>query len=72
MSKVISKPQIGSRWIAKIGDHVGLQVTVVKVGGNTVSLKQSNTSRIRVNGSSSRGALLRLPIDAFYRRYARA
>jgi len=70
MSKVISKPQIGSKWRAKIGDHVGLEVTVVKVGTTTVALRQGK-GRISVNGSANRGALLRLPIDAFFRRYER-
>jgi hypothetical protein len=63
---------VGTRWRAKIGDHKGLEVTVVKVGATSVALRQTRNGRITVNGSSSRGAIMRLPIDAFFRRYERA
>jgi len=61
------RPKEGSRWRAKIGKHKGdLEVIVRKVGVTTVALEKTSGN---LNGSSKRGSLLRLPIDAFYRRY---
>jgi len=65
--KVIAhRPRLGSKWRAKLGKHVGIIVVVRKVGTTTVALEKIDGN---LNGSSRRGALLRLPLDAFYRRY---
>jgi hypothetical protein len=65
--KVISKrPRVGTKWRAKLGDHKGIIVVIKKVGTTTVALEKLEGS---INGSSRRGALMRLPLDAFFRRY---
>ena len=65
----MDRPELKSKWRAKIGKHIGLEVEVVKVGDISVALKPLNGTRVRPNGSSRRGALMRLPLEAFYRRY---
>jgi hypothetical protein len=67
--KVLKKsPKVGSRWKSKIGKH-DIEVVVRKVGTTTVALEKVSGT---LNGSSKRGSLLRLPIDAFFRRYESA
>jgi len=51
---------------AKIGKHKGLEARVVKCGATMVTLEKT---RGRINGSSNRGGYMKLPIDAFWRRY---
>ncbi len=63
------KPKVGTKWRAKLGKHEGIIVIVRKVGATTVALEKIEGN---LNGSSRRDALLRLPLDAFYRRYERA
>ncbi len=66
MKVITKKPKIASKWRAKLGKHVGIIVVVKKVGATTVALEKIEGN---LNGSSRRGALMRLPLDAFFRRY---
>ena len=65
--KVISnKPKIGMRVRAKIGNHKGIEAVVIKTTANMVFLRKTFG---RINGSSNSGGIMKLPIDAFWRRY---
>ena len=65
--KVISnRPKLGSKWRSKLGRHIGMEGVVVKTSINMVWLQRTYG---RVNGSSKRGGFVKLPIDAFWRKY---
>lgn len=49
-----------------MGKHTGIEVVVAKCSTTMVCLE---LIKGHVNGSSKRGGLMRLPIDAFWRRY---
>ena len=67
MPKVtVSKPGVGSRWRSKLGRHIGMEGTVVKTSVNMVWLVRTKG---RVNGSSNRGGFVKVPLDAFWRKY---
>jgi hypothetical protein len=51
---------------AKLGKHRGIEAVVVKTTANMVILEKTWGT---LNGSSKRGGLMKLPIDAFWRRY---
>jgi hypothetical protein len=61
-----NKPKVGTKVRAKIGNHRGIEAVVIKTTANMVFL---NKTYGRINGSSKRGSLMKLPIDAFWRRY---
>ncbi len=66
MKVVTKRPKLNTKWRAKLGKHEGIIVVVKKVGATTVALEKIEGN---LNGSSRRGALMRLPLDAFFRRY---
>jgi hypothetical protein len=67
MPKVVSrKPKVGSLWRAKLGRHIGMEGRVVHVGATMVFMQKTYGT---VNGSSKRGGWIKLPIDAFWRKY---
>ena len=49
-----------------MGRHIGMEGVVVKTSVNMVWLERTYG---RVNGSNNRGGLIKLPIDAFWRKY---
>jgi hypothetical protein len=61
-----NRPKVGTRVRAKIGKHTGIEAVVIKTTANMVFLQRTYG---RVNGSSKRGSLMKLPIDAYWRRY---
>jgi len=70
-TKLVARvPAIGSHWISKNGDHTGIEVVVVKIGGNSVVVEPTGkgiSSKYRKKPHT-----WRLPLDAFYRRYEKA
>jgi len=62
----VNSPKVGMRVRAKIGKHTGIEAVVIKTTANMVFLKKTYG---RINGSKRSGGLMKLPIDAFWRRY---
>lgn len=65
--QIVSRtPKIGLRVRAKIGKHRGIEAVVVKTSVNMVYLDRTYGI---VNGTSRRNKRMKLPVDAFWRRY---